>query len=262
MRSVVPYLDLKAQYAALKPEIDAAVAGVLASGHFILGPEVAAFEHEFAAYCGAEQAIAVNSGTSALHAALLAAGVGPGDEVITTPFTFVATASAICSAGARPVFVDIEPRSFTMDPALLEGALTDRDEGDHPGAPLRSTVRHGSHPRVRQAAQARRHRRRGQAHGAHYKGRPVGSLGDFGCFSFYPGKNLGACGEGGAVVTNDANGARLTRMIRDWGQERKYEHVVHGIQLPDGRAAGSDSARQAPPPRCLDQRAPRRRAPL
>jgi dTDP-4-amino-4,6-dideoxygalactose transaminase len=226
---VVPYLDLKAQYAALKPEIDEAVARVLASGVFILGPEVAAFENDFAAYCGTDHAIAVNSGTSALHAALLAADIGPGDEVITTPFTFVATAAAICSAGARPVFVDIEPRSFTLDPGLLDGALSDRTRAILPVHlygqpcdmdPILAFARRHSLAVIEDAA---------QAHGARYKGRPAGSLGDFGCFSFYPGKNLGACGEGGIVVTNDANGARLTRMIRDWGQERKYEHVLPGF---------------------------------
>ena len=190
---------------------------------------MAAFEKEFAAYCGAEQAIAVNSGTSALHAALLAAGVGPGDEVITTPFTFVATASAILSAGARPVFVDIDPRSFTLDPALLAGALSERTKAIIPVHlygqpcdmdPILAFAKEHKLAVIEDAA---------QAHGAYYKGRPVGSMGDFGCFSFYPGKNLGACGEGGAVVTNDANGARLSRMIRDWGQERKYEHVLLGF---------------------------------
>src|ERR1700741_5226047 len=122
----VPYLNLKAQYRSIKPEIDAAIARVLESCQFVLGPEVAAFEQDFAAYCGSSECIALNSGTSALHLALLAAGVGPGDEVITIPFTFVATVSAICYTGAKPVFVDIEPRSFTMDPAKLEKAITPR----------------------------------------------------------------------------------------------------------------------------------------
>jgi dTDP-4-amino-4,6-dideoxygalactose transaminase len=229
MRSVVPFLDLKAQYAALKPEIDDAVARVLASGHFILGPEVTAFESDFAAYCGAEHAIAVNSGTSALHAALLAAGIGLGDEVITTPFTFVATASAICSAGARPVFVDIDARSYTLDPTLLDTALSARTRAIMPVHlygqpcdmdPILEYARRHNLVVIEDAA---------QAHGARYKGRPVGSLGDLGCFSFYPGKNLGACGEGGIVVTNDADRARITRMVRDWGQERKYEHVLTGF---------------------------------
>jgi dTDP-4-amino-4,6-dideoxygalactose transaminase len=229
MRSVVPFLDLKAQYAALKAEIEPAVMAVLASGVYILGPEVAAFEREFAASCGVAEGIAVNSGTSALHVALLAAGIGPGDEVITTPFTFVATASAICSAGARPVFVDIDPVSFTLDPDQLAGAMTPRTRAIIPVHlygqacdmdPILAFARRHGLLVIEDAA---------QAHGARYNGRPVGALGDLACFSFYPGKNLGACGEGGIVVTNDPARARVARMLRDWGQERKYEHVLQGF---------------------------------
>ncbi len=225
---MIPFVDLKAQYRSIKPEIDAAIAHVLESSQFVLGEEVAAFEAEFAAYCQAQYAIGVNSGTSALHLALLAAGVGPGDEVITVPFTFVATAAAIVYTGARPVFVDIEPRTFTMDVNQIERAITPATKAILPvhlyGQPadmdpiLEIGQRHGLAV-IEDAA---------QAHGAEYKGRRVGSLGDLGCFSFYPGKNLGAYGEGGAVVTNNAGYTRTIRMLRDWGAERKYQHVLKG----------------------------------
>jgi dTDP-4-amino-4,6-dideoxygalactose transaminase len=226
---MIPFLDLKAQYKSIKPEIDKAVIGVLESTQFVLGENVAAFEREFAAYCGAKHAIAVNSGTSALHLALLAAGVGPGDEVVTIPFTFVATVSAICYTGATPVFVDIEPRSFTMDPSKLEKAITPRTKAILPvhlygqmadmTAILEVANRHGI-PVIEDAC---------QAHGAEYDGKRAGSLGVSGCFSFYPGKNLGAYGEGGAVVTSDDTHAKKMRMLRDWGQEKRYHHVLKGF---------------------------------
>jgi dTDP-4-amino-4,6-dideoxygalactose transaminase len=226
---MIPFLDLKAQYRSIKPEIDSAVIGVLESTQFVLGEQVAAFEREFASYCGARHGIAVNSGTSALHLALLAAGVGAGDEVITIPFTFVATVSAICYTGATPVFVDIEPRSFTMDPAQLEKAITPRTKAILPvhlygqmadmTPILEIANRHGI-PVIEDAC---------QAHGAEYNGRRAGSLGVSGCFSFYPGKNLGAYGEGGIVVTSNDAHAKQIRMLRDWGQEKRYHHVLKGF---------------------------------
>ena len=225
---MIPFVDLKAQHAALKDELSAAIQRVLESCQFTLGPEVAAFETEFANYCQAEHGVAVNSGTSALHLALLAAGVGPGDEVITVPFTFVATVSAIHYTGARPVFVDIDPRSFTMDVTQLEAAITDRTKAIIPVHlygqpadmdPILSIAKAHGLVVIEDAA---------QAHGAEYKGRRAGSMGDMGCFSFYPGKNLGACGEGGMVVTKDPELTRTLRMLRDWGAERKYEHVLKG----------------------------------
>jgi dTDP-4-amino-4,6-dideoxygalactose transaminase len=225
----VPYLDLKAQYQSIKPEIDAAIARVLDSCQFVLGPEVAAFEQEFAAYCGAAECIALNSGTSALHLALLAAGVGPGDEVITVPFTFVASVSAVTYAGARPVLVDIDPRTFTMDPAAIEAAITPRTKAILPVHLYGQTADMDPIMEI-----ARRHgliviEDAAQAHGAKYKGHPTGSIGDMACFSFYPGKNLGAYGEGGAVTTSNAEYARTIRMLRDWGQDRKYHHVLKGF---------------------------------
>lgn len=225
---MIPFIDLKAQCLSIKDEIDAAIARVLESSQFVLGDEVAAFEEEFATYCGARYGIAVNSGTSALHLALLAAGIGPGDEVITVPFTFVATVAAIRYTGARPVFMDIKPRSYTMDVTQIEDALTERTKAILPvhlyGQPadmdpiLEIAQRYGLTV-IEDAA---------QAHGAEYKGRRVGSIGDLGCFSFYPSKNLGAYGEGGVVVTNNPEYARTIRMLRDWGQERKYHHVLRG----------------------------------
>jgi dTDP-4-amino-4,6-dideoxygalactose transaminase len=221
---VIPFVDLPAQYRTLKPEIDAAVLGALEKAHFILGPPVAAFENEFAKFCGTAEAVGVNSGTSALHLALLAAGVGPGDEVITVPYTFVATVAAIEYAGARPVFVDVEPGYWTMDPAQVEGAITPRTRAIVPvhlyGQPadmdpiLDIARRHGLAV-IEDAC---------QAHGSEYKGRRCGSIGDLGCFSFYPGKNLGAYGEGGAVVTSDAAMAHKVRLLRAWGEEVRYEH--------------------------------------
>jgi dTDP-4-amino-4,6-dideoxygalactose transaminase len=225
----VPSLDLKIQYQNIKPEMDAAIAGVLERGQFILGSEVAAFEQEFATYCGAAECIALNSGTSALHLALLAAGIGPGDEVLTVPFTFVASIAAVLYTGARPVLVDIDPRSFTMDPAAIEAAITLRTKAILPVHlygqpadmdPIMAVARRHGLVVIEDAA---------QAHGAKYKGRPVGGIGEMACFSFYPGKNLGAYGEGGAVTTSNSEYARTIRMLRDWGQDRKYHHVLRGF---------------------------------
>jgi dTDP-4-amino-4,6-dideoxygalactose transaminase len=225
---VIPFVDLRSQYQNIKGEIDAAVLNVLDGSTFVLGREVNAFEEEFARYCMADHAVAVNTGTSALHLALLAAGIGPGDEVITVPFTFVATTAAIVYCGARPVFVDVNPASYTMDVTQIEAAITSRTRAILPvhlyGQPadmdpiMEIAGRHGLVV-IEDAA---------QAHGAEYKGRRTGSIGMLGCFSFYPGKNLGAYGEGGAVTTNDPGYARTIRMLRDWGAEKRYHHVLKG----------------------------------
>jgi dTDP-4-amino-4,6-dideoxygalactose transaminase len=225
---LIPFLDLKAQYRQMKPEIDAAVARAIESAQFVLGPEVAAFEERFASYCNVNHCSAVNSGTSALHLALLAAGVGPGDEVITVSMTFVATTAAILYSGAKPVFVDVDPVTWTMNPDLIEAAITPRTKAIMPVHlhglmadmdPIMEIARRSGLVVIEDAA---------QAHGAEYKGRRAGSIGDLGCFSFYPGKNLGAYGEGGAVVTNHAEFARRISLLRDWGQESKYNHVLPG----------------------------------
>jgi dTDP-4-amino-4,6-dideoxygalactose transaminase len=225
---MIPLVDLKAQYRLIKPEVRGAIDDVLESGHFVLGPEVAQFEREFASFAGSPEAVGVNTGTSALHLALLALGIGPGDEVITTPFTFVATVAAIGYSGARPVFVDIDPVSYTIDPSLIEAAITPRTRAIVPvhlygqpadmGGVLDVARRHGLDV-VEDAC---------QAHGAEYLGLRAGSIGDVGCFSFYPGKNLGAYGEGGAVTTRNPELARRVRLLRDWGAEEKYNHVVKG----------------------------------
>ncbi len=225
---MIPFVDLKAQYLSIKEEIDTAVLKVLESTQFILGSEVTAFEQEFAQYCNADYGIALNTGTSALHLALLAAGIGPGDEVITTPFTFVATVAAIVYTGATPVFVDIDPVSYTIDVTKMEQAITEKTKAILPvhlyGQPadmnpiMEIARRHGLIV-IEDAA---------QAHRAEYKGQRIGSIGDIGCFSFYPGKNLGAYGESGAVVTNNPEYARIIKMLRDWGQEQRYHHVLKG----------------------------------
>jgi dTDP-4-amino-4,6-dideoxygalactose transaminase len=226
---MIPLLDLAAQYRQLKPELDAAIEAVLNSGKYVLGPAVESFERDFAVYCGAGHAVGLNSGTSALHVALLAAGVRQGDEVITVPFTFVATVATIEHAGARPVLVDIDPEYYTIDPAALERAITPRTRAIVP-------VHLFGQPADMRAVLdiARRHRLvviedACQAHGSEYEGRRVGSLGDIGCFSFYPTKNLGAFGEGGAAVTSNPEYAESMRLLRSWGERQRYEHSLRAF---------------------------------
>lgn len=228
---MIPLIDLKAQHDAIRPELDAALAHVLDTSQFILGSEVAAFEEEFASYCNAAYAVGVSSGTSALHLALVAAGIGAGDEVITVPFTFAASVAAIEFAGARPVFVDIEPRTCTIDVTQIEAAITPRTKAILPihlyGQPadmdpiLEIATRRGLIV-IEDAA---------QAVGAEYRGRRTGSLAHLACFSFYPSKNLGACGEGGMVTTNSVAYAEQLRLLRNWGQRSKYEHSIRGNNL-------------------------------
>lgn len=225
---MIPFLDLKAQYLSIKDEIDAAISRVLNSTQFILGNEVSALEQEFAAYCDAEYGIAVNSGTSALHLALLAAGISAGDEVITTPFTFVATVAAIHYTGATPIFVDINPATYTIDVTQIERAITERTKAIVPIHLYGQPADMESLLEIAQRYELIVIEDAAQAHGAEYKGHRVGSIGDLGCFSFYPGKNLGAYGEAGMVVTNNPEYAHTIRMLRDWGQERKYHHVLKG----------------------------------
>jgi len=224
----VPVLDLQAEYEKLSDEVDAALKRVCENSWFKLGPEVERLERDWAVYCEAAHCLAVNSGTSALHLALEALGVGEGDEVITTPMSFFATAEAILYTGARPVFVDIDPKSFCMDPALVEDAVTERTRALMPvhlfGHPahidplLDIAARHDLFV-IEDAA---------QAHGALYKGRKVGALGDVGAFSFYVTKNLGAYGEGGAVVTNDVGLHERMALLRNHGQSGAYAHQCVG----------------------------------
>ena len=226
---MIPFLDLEEQHRPLLLDLIAAAGEVIASGQYILGRHNTAFEDAFAAFCGCSHAVAVSTGTSALHLALLAAGVGPGDEVITVPSTFVATVAAIQYTGATARLVDVDPRTWTMDPAGLEAAITPRTKVILPvhlhgrladmTAILKIARAHGLIV-IEDAA---------QAHGAERGGAHAGTFGDMGCFSFYPGKNLGACGEGGAITTNRADLAARIRVLRDWGQERKHLHVEKGF---------------------------------
>jgi len=226
---MIPLLDLGAQYQQVGAELETAVLQVLRSGRYILGEPVAQFERDFADYCGTRHAVAVNSGTSALHLALLAAGIGRGDEVITTPFTFVATVAAILLAGARPVLVDVDPVTLTLDPAQVEAAISPATKAI---IPVHIYGQMADMDPVMLLAN-----RRGlvviedacQSHGAEYRGRRAGGLGLAGCFSFYPGKNLGACGEGGLLVTDSDAVATAARCLRDWGQKERYNHIAKGF---------------------------------
>jgi len=229
MAEPIPYLDLKAQIKPLRAEIDAAIARTIDNCSFCLGPDVAQFEKNFAKFCGAEHCVAFNSGTSALHVAMLLLGVGPGDEVVTTPFTFVATSWAISYVGAKPVYVDVDDATFNLDPKLLEKAITKKTKAVMPVHlygqpfdidPIREICRNHKLPLVEDAA---------QAHGAKYKGKVIGTFGEISCFSFYPGKNLGAFGEGGALVTNNPDFARRARSLREHGSTVRYYHDEVGF---------------------------------
>jgi dTDP-4-amino-4,6-dideoxygalactose transaminase len=224
----VPFLDLNAHHAALRSEFDRAIGEVIDSGAFAGGPFVEKFEADFATYNHSRYAVGLGSGTEALWLALLACGIGPGDEIITVSNTFMATAEAISYCSARPVFVDVDESTYTMDPAGLEKAITPRTKAIIPvhlfgqvadmDPILEFAGKHGLLV-IEDAA---------QAHGAEYKGRKVGTLGDAGCFSFYPGKNLGAFGEAGAVVTDNVELQEKMRILRDHGQVRKYRHTMIG----------------------------------
>lgn len=225
----IQFTDLKRHYASIRDEVEGAMGRVLSCGWFILGEEVMAFEKEFADYVGVHYGIGVGSGTEALHLALLACGVGPSDEVITVSHTAVATIVAVELAGARPVFLDINPNSYTMDPSHVEDAITLRTKAilpvhlyGHPADihPLMEIARRYGLRLIEDCA---------QAHGAEYMGRRVGSLGDIGCFSFYPTKNLGAYGDGGMVVTNDAALSDRLRLLRQYGWSKRYVSSVRGI---------------------------------
>uniref|UniRef100_C6E402 Glutamine--scyllo-inositol transaminase n=1 Tax=Geobacter sp. (strain M21) TaxID=443144 RepID=C6E402_GEOSM len=235
----VPFLNLKAQYDSIAHEVEQSIREVLSTCAFSGGPYVQKFEEEFASFCGCKWAVGVGSGTDALWLALLGLGVQPGNEVITVPNSFIATAEAISLCGAQPVFIDVGEESFTMNPALLEQAISPRTRAIIPvhlygqtadmDAILAIADRHGI-PVVEDAC---------QAHGAEYKGRSAGSMGVAGCFSFYPGKNLGAYGEAGCVVTKDEELAKKLRMLRDHGQSQKYYHQLVGI---NGRMDGIQGA--------------------
>jgi len=228
---VIPLLDLRAQYDRIKDEIDLAIARVLRSGQYVLGPEVEAFEQEFAQFCTSRHAVGVNSGTSAIYLALLASGIGPGDEVISVPFTFEATVAAIRATGASVRLVDIDPDALTMSPAAVERQITRRTKAIVPVHlfgqpadmdPIVETARRHGLTVIEDAC---------QAHGARYNGRRAGSLGNVGCFSFYPSKNLGTFGEGGMIVTDDAELAERVRQLRSWGPaERSANYRLSALE--------------------------------
>ncbi len=229
MPEPIPYLDLKAQIKPLRAEIDAAIARTIDNCSFCLGPDTAQFEKDFAKFCGADHCVAFNSGTSALHVALLLLNVGAGDEVITTPFTFVATSWAISYVGATPVYVDVEDTTFNLDPKLVERAITPKTKAIMPVHlygqpfdidPILQICKQHKLPLVEDAA---------QAVGAKYKGKTIGTFGEISCFSFYPGKNLGAAGEGGALVTNNAAFAKRARSLREHGSTVRYYHDEVGF---------------------------------
>ncbi len=229
MANTIPYFDLPAQIRGLRKEIDAAIARTLDQCSFCLGPDVAQFEKDFAGFCGAEHCVGFNSGTSALHVAMLLLDIGCGDEVITTPFTFVATSWAISYVGAKPIFVDVDDATFNLDPKLVERAITPRTKAilpvhlyGHPFDldPLLAICKKRNLSLVEDAA---------QAHGAKYRGKTIGTFAQISCFSFYPGKNLGACGEGGALVTNNAPFAARARALREHGSSVRYYHDEVGF---------------------------------
>lgn len=229
MAQSIPLVDLLAQYASIQPQIDEAIRRVVSSAGFIMGPDVAAFEEEFALWCAVPHCVGVGSGTAALELTLRAFGVGPGDEVITVAHTFIATAEAISAVGARPVFVDIDPLTYNMAPDAFEAAITVRTRAVMPvhlyGQPA---------DMARICAIAAQHDIRviedaAQAHGATWQGIPVGSWGDAACFSFYPGKNLGAYGDAGAVITRSAEIAAQVKSLRNHGRRSKYVHDQVGF---------------------------------
>lgn len=233
----VPFLDLKSEYAPLRDEILGALDRVCQKSAFVLGEEVEEFEREFAAYCGAKHCIALSNGTAALHLGLLALGVQPGDEVITSPNTFLATAEAITYCGARPVFADIDPATANLDPQRIERAITPRTRAI---LPIHLYGRPADMDAIRAIAEPRKIRileDAAQAHGTRYRGRRAGGLAEVAAFSFYPTKNLGAYGEGGALTTNDDPIAKFARAARSHGQTARYEHEfvgynyrMHGFQ--------------------------------
>ncbi len=225
----IPFVDLGQQYRALKPEMDAAVTAVMGRGDFILGEDVAAFEREFAEFCQAEHCIGVSDGLDALQLALRVLGIGPGDEVILPTHTFIATALAVWQSGAKPVLVDVDPCHYTMDPEATARAITSRTKALLPVHlygqpadmdPLLELARKHKLSVVEDAA---------QAHGAEYKGRRCGTLGDIGCFSFYPGKNLGAYGDAGGITTQREDLASRLRILRNYGQQPKNVHPLKGF---------------------------------
>jgi dTDP-4-amino-4,6-dideoxygalactose transaminase len=230
-RTEVPFLDLKAQNRSVWAELQEALEAVTTNAHFILGPAVERFEAHFARYLGVRHCVGLNNGTSALHLALLACGIGPGDEVITTPHSWISTTWALSYVGARPVYVDIDPITYNIDPKLVERALTPRTKALLPVHLYGQAADLGPLAQLAKAHNLALIEDGAQAHGALYNGHRVGSWGRASCFSFYPGKNLGAFGEGGAVVTDDPEIAERIRCLRDHAQRGRHHHVEVGFNM-------------------------------
>jgi len=224
----IPLVDLKKQYAGIREEVNANIQKVIDSTAFILGSEVASFEKAFADYCRAKYAVGVSSGTAALHLSMVCMGIGPGDEVITTPFTFIATVESILQAGARPVFVDIEADTYNMDIKKIEGAITKKTKAIMPVHLFGHPVDMDALLEIAEQNNIKVIEDACQSHGALYKDKRVGALGDAGCFSFYPGKNLGCYGDGGMIVTNNREVYERACLLRDHGRQGKYTHVARG----------------------------------
>jgi len=225
----VPLTDLKIQYDSIREEVDTSILRVLENGQFILGPEVETFEKAMAAYCGTEFAIGVASGTDALHLALLACGIEPGDEVITTPFTFIATVEAIIQCGAKAVFVDINPTTYNIDPTQIEPKITRKTKVVIPVHLYGQPADMGPILEIGKKYKLKIIEDCAQALGAEYNGCKVGSLADAGCLSFFPAKNLGAYGDGGMVVTSDSHIAEVVGMLRKHGSKVSYYHLLPGF---------------------------------
>lgn len=226
---MIPFVDLTTQYNSIKKEIDGAIQRVVKSGKFILGPDVELLEKEIASYCGTRYAVGVASGTDALLLSLLSCGISPGDEVITTPFTFIATAESIIHCGARPVFVDIDPRTYNIDPEKIPSKITKKTKAILPVHlfghscdmdPIMHIAKKNKLKVIEDCAQAM---------GSLYKNRHVGSIGDSGCLSFFPTKNLGCFGDGGMVITNNKKIAEKVRILRNHGAEKKYHYILNGF---------------------------------
>lgn len=225
----VPFLDLRAQYRSIKAEVDAAIQHVLDTHAFVLGPELVDFERAFAAFLGAKHAVGVSSGTDALELVLRAYGIGPGDEVITAVNTYIATCEAVSATGATVRWVDADPRTYNLDPALLEAAITPRTRAVIPVHLYGQPATMGSIVEIARARGLKVVEDAAQSVGATWRGRQTGVLGDVGCFSFFPGKNLGAYGDGGAVVTDDDELAERIRLLRHHGMREKYVHEIEGF---------------------------------
>ena len=229
MKQTIPLVDLKAQYAAIRADIDAAIQRVIDNTSFIMGPDVGAFEEAFARYCGVSHCVGVSSGTAALELALRAFGIGPGAEVITVAHTFIATAEAISAVGAKPVFVDIDPLTYTLDPNCLADAITPATRAIIPVHIYGQPANMAQINQIAQAHQLVVIEDAAQAHAATWQGQRTGNLADAACFSFYPGKNLGAYGDAGALTTNDPKIAAQVRSLRNHGRRSKYLHDQKGF---------------------------------